>query len=75
MISAFITHLEVPMEVIGSYHKGMSEVMYDSDLGGSPAEWEEFHISKVLVGGWDISNLISEDDFSEIEIKVIEYVR
>jgi hypothetical protein len=53
----------------------MSEVMYDSDLGGAPAEWEEFHISKVLVGGWDISNLISEDDFSEIEIKAIEYVR
>lgn len=75
MISAFITHREVPMEITGTYHKGMSEVMYDSDMGGSPVEWEEFHISKVLVGGWDISALISEEDFCEIEEKVIEYVR
>ena len=56
----------IDLTVEGFYTSGEPEVMYDSDLCGSPEFKAEFDIRKVFVQDTEISSLLSEDDLDEI---------
>lgn len=56
----------IDLTVEGFYTSGEPEVMYDSDLCGSPEFEAEFDIRKVFIQDTEISSLLSEDDLDEI---------
>ena len=57
----------IDLTVEGFYTSGEPEVMYDSDLCGSPEFEAEFDIRKVFVQDTEVSELFSENDLNELE--------
>jgi hypothetical protein len=44
--------------------------MYYSDMSGQPASRAEFDIDSVQINGQEINDILSEDQFDEIEDKM-----
>lgn len=66
-----INYNEIDITVVGFYECGEPEVMYDSDLCGSPESPSEFDIRKVYVEDTNIMGLLTDETIKEIEDLVI----
>jgi hypothetical protein len=67
-----ITYKGIDLEVIGQYERGESEVWYYADGSGHPGTPSEFNIEEVFLQDTEISELLGEDAFAEIESIILE---
>tara|TARA_R110000782_G_C14633305_1_gene394687 strand:- start:25 stop:261 length:237 start_codon:yes stop_codon:yes gene_type:complete len=62
----------VSLTVIGAYYKGEPMIMYDHNLEGDPGYSAYCDVYAVIAGKVDITSLISETIFVEIQEKMLE---
>ena len=67
-----ITYKGIDLDVIGQYEKGEYAVWYYEDGTGHPGTPSEFNIEEVFLHDTEISELLGEDDFAEIESIILE---
>jgi hypothetical protein len=69
-----ISYFGVELTVLGIYHPGEDQVMYDSDMAGYPGSPPEFEVFDVFAGDISIFNLLSHSQVLDIESEVIEKI-
>jgi len=63
---------DVSLTVIGAYYREEPMTMYDHNLEGDPGYPAYCNVYAVIVGDYDITSLISENIFFEIQEKILE---
>jgi hypothetical protein len=63
---------DVSVTVIGHYYKEEPMTMYDRNLEGNPGYPAYCEIHTIIAGNCDITSLVSENIFFEIQKKLIE---
>jgi hypothetical protein len=69
-----IIYNDLTLDVSGTYIAGEAEVLYHSDMSGTPASPSEFEISKVEINNWDITICLSDDDLTSISELIINEI-
>ena len=68
-------YLELEVDVTGHYIPEKPATFYRSNGDpGDPPEYAEYSIHKVECKGIDITNILSDDDWSSLEESCLEYI-
>jgi hypothetical protein len=65
-VETTIKYQDLSFDVSGTYIAGEAEVRYNPDMSGTPSSPSEFIITEVLLGRWDVTICLSDEEMQEI---------